>query len=187
MRLSAVKAPVRLLQMKCCFIAFGLFFMALSAQGNEVLESSAKWLALDDAYGQFRLVPSKVQKHVTEERGWDGPWGMYRNFVLNVGFANAHQSHPGNFDLVELSVAMAGSKDRANESSGTTVRLFDRASKASDIKITFHELPATVELDREYKAATIEGDDSLCTWDVYVRFSQSKPGYVREKLAAGSR
>jgi hypothetical protein len=172
--------------MKSCVFALGLFVLALPARGNDELGSSPEWKLPENVYGQFRLVPSKVEKNVTEERGWNGPWEIYQTFAIKVGFSKGHQTFPGNFEYVEPSVGLQGSEEGRRSTSSTTVRLFDRASESEDIEIEWAELPEKLELDREYKAATIAGKDALCSWDVFVRFSLSKPDYVRDKANSGA-
>lgn len=173
--------------MKSCSLVLALVAVVLTAQGNDELGSSPQWKVPEGTYGQFRLVPSEVKAHVTEVQEWSGPWETYRNFAIKVGFASARQTYPGNFDLVEPRVGLEGSEGGTNSTTSTTVRLFDRASTSKDIQITYHELPAKVEMDREYKAATIAGEDALCSWDVFLRFSQTKPGYIRGKTASDIR
>jgi len=173
--------------MKPYFFAVGLFVLAFSARGDDALGSSQQWILPENAYGQFRMVPSKVEKNLTEEREWDGLWEPYRDFVLRVGYASGRQMQPGNFDFVEPRVSIEGTKAGTRSASSTTVPLFDRASAPKDIQITFRDLPQALELDREYKAATIWGESALCTWDVFVKFSRAKPAYVRDKDTAGAR
>jgi hypothetical protein len=171
--------------MKKTLLTLACLFAAIVAQGNGVLESSPVWTLPVEAYGQFRLVPSRVVTHVTEVVAWDGPWEKFPGFGLEIGSANAHRVQPGNFELVELSVGLKGWRAATQERNAVTVQMFDRPSKPGDIKIAFHPLPANVELEKEYKAATIEGDGALCSWEVYVRFSGTKPDYVRSRETKG--
>jgi hypothetical protein len=161
-------------------VALLLFcFSVLTCAANEWIGSSSEWRLPAPAYGQFRLVPSKELPHLAKKYEWNGPWSQYTRFALHVGFARGHQTVPGNFHFVEPRIEIEGASGTAKETHSTTVMLFNRASTPADIKITFHPLPSPANLDQEYHAATLTGDDAVVTWEVFVRFTSSKPDYVK--------
>lgn len=142
-------------------------------------KESPSWNLPKPAFGQFRLVPGKTIPHMTIPQDWSGPWTEFSNFVVRIGASKGHQTSPGNFHFVDPSINLQGATSVQTESSGTTVRLFERASTEEDITVEFAPVPKEIELDHEYLAADISGDNSITTWKVYVRFVSEKPSYIR--------
>jgi hypothetical protein len=156
-----------------------LCLSALSTHAEDIIQSSGAWIPPKDAYGQFRLVPSKQIRHITKETEWNGPWSRYPRFLLQVGSEHGHQIIPSEFDYVDPKIALQGSTKTSKEAHSTTVKLFDRSSGPTDIKVTFHPAPAILTLNQEYLAATISGDNALVSWNLFVRFTEEKPHYIK--------
>ncbi|MHA3773201.1 hypothetical protein ACXR0O_16835 [Verrucomicrobiota bacterium sgz303538] len=166
--------------MKTAFILLLFGLLVASTDASDAIKASDQWTLTEPAYGQFRLVPSKILPKVAEETKWNGPWGRYETFVVQVGFSRVHQTQPKDFEFFDPQIGLEGAADRARESHSTTVRLFNRASTPEDIEVTFYPTPDKVQLDQEYRLATVSGKDTIVSWDVFVRFTAKKPEYVRE-------
>jgi hypothetical protein len=153
----------------------------LSTRAEDIIQSSGEWIPPKNAYGQFRLVPSKQIPHVTKETEWNGPWSPYPRFLLQVGSSHGHQTIPNEFHYVDPKITLQGAIATSKETHSTTVKLFDRRSSPADIKTTFHSAPAILTFNQEYLAATISGDNALTSWDLFVRFTEEKPPYVKDQ------
>ncbi|CAM3069413.1 hypothetical protein [Rariglobus hedericola] len=157
-----------------------LCLIAWVTRAEDVIPSSGDWLLPKDVYGQFRLVPSKQIRHVTKETEWNGPWSRYPRFSLKVGSEHGHQTSPGDFHYVDPKITLQGFTQTSKETHSTTVKLFDRASRPADIKVNFYPAPELVSLNQDYLAATVSGDNALVTWNLFVRFTEEKPDYIKE-------
>jgi hypothetical protein len=154
---------------------------ALIAHAEDIIQSSGEWIPPKEAYGQFRLSPSTQISHRTKEIEWNGPWSRYPRFLLQLGPSHGHQTSPGDFHYVDPKITLQGSSKTTKETHSTTVKLFDRSSVPTDIKVTFHPAPDTLTLNQEYLAATISGDNALASWNLYVRFTDEKPLYIKDQ------
>lgn len=153
----------------------------LSTRAEDIIQSSGEWVPPKDAYGQFRLVPSKQIPHLTKDTKWNGPWSRYPRFLLQVGSAHGHQTLPSEFHYVDPQITLRGATKTSQETHSTTVKLFDRQSSPADIKVAFHPAPDVPALNQEYLAATISGDNALVSWNLFVRFTEEKPPYVKDQ------
>lgn len=169
--------------MKITRLAFLLAMVtAFGLLAKDGASKSPPWNLPGAAYGQIRMVPSKVIRHVAEVKEWQGPWEQFSSFAVELDFSEGHQISPRDFHFVDPVVGLKGWRPQTNESHSRSVRLFDRESTSKDVVVEYHPLPETPQLDSEYLAATISGEDSLVTWNVYVRFTAQKPAYVREAV-----
>lgn len=166
--------------MKTAFILLLIELLVVSTDASDTIKTSDQWTLTEPVYGQFRLVPSKTLPNVAEETKWNGPWGRYATFVAEIGFSRGHQTRPKDFHFADPQIGLEGATERSREAHSTTVRLFNRASTPEDIEVTFYPTPDKVQLDQEYRLATVSGKDAIVSWDVFVRFTAKRPEYVRE-------
>ena len=162
-------------------IYFAVHTAVLSAEFKEKINrpDGPLWNIVELAYGQFRMIPSKVIPGRTSVHDWSGPSSEFKTFTIRTSFSKWHQTSPENFHSVVPNVGIEGSDSNSTGYSGTQAFLFDKAATESDVEIIFHPVPDQIQLDREYPAATISGKGSIVTWELFIRFTREKPSYVR--------
>lgn len=168
-------------------IVLALFLGRVFAQDN-FIEQTEKWHLDRAAYAQFTVVPTNETKAIMhkgaswEPYDWQGPDSSYQSFQIRVGYSKAKQKAPKQFDFVFAAVTLHGFSEHSSESHRVGgVTLFEGPSTAEDIKVRLFPLQGTPVLNSKYKVATLFSEKAKLSWDVYVRFSDTKPDYPKSK------
>jgi hypothetical protein len=145
----------------------------------DTFTTTKAWTLPSPAYAQMRIVPSKTDTAAEiAVHDWKGPGTPYNHFRVYFGYATGEQTDPGQFHFVEPRIGLEGWAGKSEESDDGTVRLFDdnKASSKDDIEVEMDPLPPHLKTNTEYKVATVSGKDAIVTWDIYVRFFDTKSG-----------
>lgn len=164
--------------------AFLLLLRSVSTLAEE-LAQAPPWIPPEPSFGQIKIVPSKTIKHFTKTQEWDGPWSPQDSFAIRVLFSDGRQTFPGDFAFVTPMIGLEGRKAGSTETSQTSAPMFDTASTKEDVTISYEPPPQKIALDMNYTAATLTSPKGITEWKVFVKFTKSKPGYVRTPTGDG--
>lgn len=163
-------------------VAF-LFLLHMASGFPAEPAQAPRWIPPAPSYGQIKIVPSKNIADFAKTGEWDGPWAPLDSFAVRVLFSDGRQTSPGNFAFVTPMVGLEGNTEKSTETHSTSAPMFDAASAREDVTISYEPPPREIAFDTEYPAATLTSPKAITEWKIFVRFTRSKPEYVRDSKA----